>query len=86
MPWGSGMCGWGPGGGPGWHGGIFMLLFWGTVVMLVVSLFRRSHGGPRVPWAGPAAQESPLEILRRRYAAGEIDKAAFDERRRDLGV
>jgi len=86
MPWGSGMCGWGPGGGPGWHGGIFMLLFWGAVVVIAVSLFARPDGRPRVPWTGPAAQESPLEILRRRYAAGEIDKAAFDERRRDLGV
>lgn len=84
MPWG--MCGWGPGGGPGWHGGIFMLLFWGVIVVIAVGFFRRSHCGPRTPWNGTGAPESPLEILRRRYAAGEIDKAAFDERRRDLGV
>jgi putative membrane protein len=80
-----GSCGWGPG-GPGGHGGIFMLVFLAAVVALAITLFRRSAGCQRSPWSAPGAPESPLEILRRRYAAGEIDKAAFDERRRDLGV
>ena len=30
--------------------------------------------------------ESPLEILRRRYAAGEISKQEFEATRRALGV
>jgi putative membrane protein len=81
-----GSCGWGPGGGPGGHGGIFMLLFLAMIVALAITFFRRPHGSPRSPWSAPGSPESPLEILRRRYAAGEIDKAAFDERRRDLGV
>jgi uncharacterized membrane protein len=28
--------------------------------------------------------ESPLEILQRRYARGEIDRAEFEEKRKDL--
>ncbi len=31
-------------------------------------------------------KESPLEILRRRYASGEIDRAQFEEMKRVLGL
>ena len=33
----------------------------------------------------PGARDEALEILRQRYARGEIDKQEFDARRRDLG-
>jgi putative membrane protein len=33
----------------------------------------------------PGARDEALEILRQRYARGEIDKQEFDTRRRDLG-
>jgi putative membrane protein len=34
---------------------------------------------------GPGGKaESPLEILQRRYARGEIDRAEFEEKRKDL--
>jgi len=35
--------------------------------------------------ARPGARDEALEILRQRYARGEIDKQEFDTRRRDLG-
>lgn len=67
-------------GGIGWgmgFGGLFMLLFWGAVIVGVVVLVRwmldQSKGG-----------KSALRILQERYARGEIDKAEFDERKRNL--
>jgi uncharacterized membrane protein len=31
-------------------------------------------------------KDTPLEILKRRYANGEIDKAEYDEKRKDLQI
>lgn len=77
MGWGYDMPGW----GGHWLGGVVVLLFWVLVLVGVVALVRAvlSRGG-----ATPAAPESPLEILKRRYAKGEIDKAEYDDKRKDL--
>ena len=78
MQWCADMPGW----GGHWFGGLLVLLFWVLVVVGVVAIARwlvaRPGSGPR---PGP---ESPLEILKRRYAAGEIDRAEFEERRKDI--
>lgn len=74
-PWGWGMM------GSGW--GIFMmlfmLLFWGAIVVGIVFLIRyliHSRGG--------TSSEDALDILKKRYAKGEIEKAEFEEKRKDL--
>jgi putative membrane protein len=78
MMWGLGYGGgWG---GLGWLGPLFMLAFWALVIIGVVFLVRylvrhgRAGGG----------QESALEILKRRYARGEIEREEFEAKRRDL--
>lgn len=61
---------------------LVMILFWVGVIALVVLGIRwlwRQQDGRR-----PATGEDPLEILRRRYAAGEIDQDEFEKRRRSL--
>jgi putative membrane protein len=72
------------GGGMGF-GGIGMILFWGLVVAGVVVL-ARSFGGFGSGAASRGAERTPLEILRERYATGEIDQREFEQKRRDLGV
>ena len=61
---------------------IFMILFWILIIIGIVLLARalatRGVVGP------PGAGESPLEILKRRYARGEITKEQFEEMRRDI--
>ncbi|GAB4286790.1 MAG: SHOCT domain-containing protein [Deferrisomatales bacterium] len=74
------MMGHGPMDGPmlgfGW---IVMILFWGVVAVGVVLAVRRFLGRTH-----QARGENPLEILKRRYAAGEISKEEYERMRRDL--
>jgi putative membrane protein len=78
----------GMGHGFGWGIGmlgvaLFWLLFAAALVWIVRVVWDRRavREGPGAPGARP---ESPLEILQRRYARGEIDRAEFEEKRKDL--
>lgn len=59
--------------------GLVTILFWGVVVVAVILLGSSVLSGRR-----PRRSEEPLEILKRRYARGEIDKDRFETMRRDL--
>ena len=78
MWWGSGPWGW----GPGWWllGPLLMLVFWGAVIVLAVG-FLRARCSRRAHGPGP---DAALEILRARYAKGEITREEFEAMRRDL--
>ncbi|MFJ8948930.1 MULTISPECIES: SHOCT domain-containing protein [unclassified Streptomyces] len=70
----------GPGNGPGpWI--LFFPLIWAAVVVGVVTLLRRTvWRGRRGPWrpVGPRFDEnSPIAVLGRRFAAGEIDEDEY---------
>lgn len=74
--------GWGPE-MMGWGGGFVMVIFWVVIIVgvtLLVKWLTASSGKE----AGTSAKESPMEILKRRYAAGEIDKKEFEERKKGL--
>jgi putative membrane protein len=71
--WGH-MQGW----GMMWGGGWMMLLFWIAVIAVAVMLFRR-YGR-----ASGLNRPDALDVLRERYARGEIDEAEFEARRRVL--
>ncbi len=73
-------------------GMLLMILFWVVVigggVWLVVTLARSGQGavassGPRNL---PASNQTPLDILKARYAKGEITKEQFEEMRHNLDV
>ena len=73
--------------GGGWYGMIFgplfMILVLAVVIAAVVLLVRWAGG----PWqaTAPPPHRTPLDILKERFARGEIDKDEFEERRRVLG-
>jgi len=84
----------GPGYGPhmwdgGWHGwffGPFMMIgFVAIVVVVVVMLVRWLGGVGHAGGTDAAPNNTALNILKERFARGEIDKAEFEERRRVLG-
>lgn len=78
---------WG-GSGFGWFSGpITLIVVIGVAVAVVVLLVRwrggMGHASSQV--AQGVAGKSPLDILKERYARGDIDKDEFDERRKFLG-
>lgn len=93
--------GWGPGYGRGWGmmgpwmmggwgfplvGGIGMLLFWALIIAGVVWLVQSLARGAGQPGTNAPTNESLLDILKRRYAKGEITKEQFEEMKRDLSL
>ena len=64
---------------------MFMNIFWipiivGGVFLLMKYLSRTKEGDGREGWFG----SNPHEILKERYARGEIDQVEFERMKRDL--
>lgn len=61
-------------------GGIWMSLIWvvfaGVIYLLIRSLTYRTRS--------PEQNKSALSILKKRYAEGEISKAEFEQKKRDI--
>ena len=77
--WGNGM----------WGGGIFgplMMIFYIVLLVGVIVIVVRWLSGSSLGGNLPASQAGgdAMEILKKRFARGEIDKDEFDERRRTL--
>ena len=69
--------------GMGIFGMIFMIVFWGLIILGVVFLVKWLFGsGNR--GANDQSTARALEILKERYARGEIDKDEFEARKQDL--
>ncbi len=77
----------------GWHGGwggmilgpLLMILVPVLLIVAVLFAVRRfwpSSTGPSP--AQPSVPQTPLDILKERFARGDIDKEEFEERRRIL--
>ena len=73
---------WMPGMGM-WFGPVIMVAFWVLVILGIVYVFKAlmSRGNER---EAPQERESALEILKKRYARGEINREEFEEKRKDL--
>ncbi len=61
-----------------------MIFFWAALIVGIVYLFRRSRGYTG-SFGGGSPEDSPLDILKKRYAKGEIDKEEFERMKKDLG-
>jgi putative membrane protein len=75
------MMGWGDEYGWMGFGWIFMLVFWGVIIVGVIALARWLLQGTG---RRDAPAKKPLEILQERYARGEIERDEYEQKRRDL--
>jgi len=75
------MGGW----GTGWFGMIFMLLFWGLIIVGLVFLIRwliQSTGDRG--YSGVSMGSNAMDILKERYARGEINRDEFESMKKNL--
>ncbi len=71
MGWGMWMIPW------GW---ILVIIL---VVVLVYALAERAGQTPPASSSGSRVEETPLDILKRRYAKGEISREDFEQMKKD---
>ena len=73
------------GGNMGWgmsFGWFFMVLFWALIILGVIAIVKWLSGGS-VGAAG-SQEKTTLDILKKRYARGEIDQEEYQMKKHDL--
>ncbi|MEK6951122.1 MAG: SHOCT domain-containing protein [Nanoarchaeota archaeon] len=91
MMGGVGNMGIGFGSGAGWSwlmlivGIVFWLAIVVAVILLIIWLYRQVSGKTITGRIGEEARESPLEILQKRFARGELTPKEFEAMKKELG-
>ncbi len=68
-----------------WGGGLwFGWIFWVAIIALIIYLVVNQGNKNRQIHLPPPPPDSPLDILKRRYAKGEINKEQFEQMKKDL--
>lgn len=62
-----------------WFGWIFWIAIIGLVIYLIVRLTNQRGGT-----SNNSTNETPLDVLKKRYARGEITKEEFESMKKDL--
>lgn len=69
-------------GGWWWLMGLFYVFFLAGIIILIVVLVKLIAGQDKRGL--PPSKDEPLEILKKRYAKGEISKGQFEQMKKDL--
>lgn len=76
--WGNNFCGFGPsiGHGPWFSGWIFPILFWLLIAYLVVGIIKSLF-----TWKREKPDDAALQVLRGKFASGEINEQEYSARK-----
>lgn len=64
--------------------GGFMWIFWIIIIVVLVFLVKWLFEQSGSRYSESKEKETPLEILKKRYARGEINKQEFEQKKKDL--
>ena len=67
--------------GGGMFGGVFMIVWWAIIIGAIILLVRWAIGQAKQSGGGGKAS---VDILKERYAKGEINKEEFEAKKKDL--
>ena len=79
--------------GPGyfWWGGMWIFPVIMIIVCIIMFYLIFGRGGFRPPWkdndkyqSGTGGSETPLDVLKKRYARGEISRDEFAQMKKDI--
>lgn len=79
---GPGMMNWGY--GAGWLMGIINIVFWVAVIIGVIYLIKWLSSSSKQKGQEGKSGDMALDILRERYAKGDISKEEFEEKKKVL--
>lgn len=75
--------------GMGWGwiglGVLHMGLFWILVILGIVVLVKWLASSPPTPGLPPGSERRALDILKERYAKGELTREQFEQMKREIG-
>lgn len=65
-------------------GGVFMILFWMLIIVGIVALVKWMSASSGTGGQNGGDGKKSMDILKERYARGEIDEQEFQKRKQDL--
>ncbi len=65
-----------------WSWILYKIIFLTALILFIIWLYKQIKG-PQ-PTQATAQTETPLDILKKRYAKSEIDKKEYEEKKKDL--
>lgn len=64
------------------HGWLATILFWIVIILSLIFLIRKMFEGTQLENEGDT--QKALDLLKERYARGEIDRNEFEQKKHDL--
>lgn len=69
----------------GWGGGFLMMILWTVLLIaILIWIFKAIQNRSNKRISTSLKNDTPLDILKKRYASGEISKEEYDKIKRDL--